>query len=286
LLDSLLQENISMNTLINPKVVVILAFPLLVLIYLFAHKPSSDSADQMANTRPGPDMWHKIDLLSQKLPAIEEIVKKVKIKHSEMNICGAATFTQQADPPEGVSPTGKVVLLLHGAAFTSQTWVDKVQTIATLAALGHRVMAIDLPGFGKTKVYDKEATEDKGSYLAEVIDTLTTPGEKPVVITPSMSGSFIIPMLARSPEKISAWVPVAPVSTDKGRTYFPKLEIPTMIVYGELDTSLGIRSRDDLILIKTSTEPQVLPGAKHPAYLDQPDLWHQLLYNFISALPA
>ena len=63
-------------------------------------------------------------------------------------------------------------------------------------------MAIDLPGFGKTKVYDKEATEDKGSYLAAVIDSLT-PDEKPVIITPSMSGSFIIPLLARSPEKVA-----------------------------------------------------------------------------------
>lgn len=83
-----------MNTLLNPKVFVIFALPLLVLIYLFAHKPSSDSADQMANTRQDPDMWHNMDLLSQKLPAVEEIMKKVKIKQSEINICGAATFTQ------------------------------------------------------------------------------------------------------------------------------------------------------------------------------------------------
>ena len=83
-----------MNTLLNPKVFVIFALPLLVLIYLFAHKPSSDSADQMANTRQDPDMWHNMDLLSQKLPAVEEIMKKVEIKQSEINICGAATFTQ------------------------------------------------------------------------------------------------------------------------------------------------------------------------------------------------
>ena len=42
-----------------------------------------------------------------------------------------------------------------------------------------------------------------------------------------------------------------------------------MIVYGELDTGLGLRSSQDLQLIPTSTRPQVLPGAKHPAYLDQ-----------------
>ena len=84
--------------------------------------------------------------------------------------------------------------------------------------------------------------------------------------------------------QVSAWVPVAPVSTSQGRDFFPALSLPTMIVYGELDHSLGTSSADNLKLIPTSTLPQVLPGAKHPAYLDQPDLWHKLLINFIELL--
>ena len=111
-----------------------------------------------------------------------------------------------------------------------------------------------------------------------------------------MSGSFVVPFLADTPEKVvdpfdmfdkllwlqvSGWVPVAPVSTSQGRPFFPSLSVPTMIVYGEMDRSLGLSSASDLKLIPTSTEPQVLPGAKHPAYLDQPDLWHKLLINFV-----
>jgi len=87
-------------------------------------------------------------------------------------------------------------------------------------------------------------------------------------------------------QQVSAWVPVAPVDTEKGKHFFSKLDVPTLIVLGELDSTLGVRSRDNLISIPTSTKPQVLPRARHPAYLDQPELWHQLLYNFISALPA
>jgi len=278
-----------MNFPLNPKVLLVLAIPLLVIIYLFANRPNSGAIDEREGNQPenyNPEMWQNLDLLSQNLPSnIGEFLKKVKIQQSEQNIGGAATYIQTADPPKGVESTGKVILLLHGSAFTSQTWVDQVPTIETLAALGNKVIAIDLPGFGNTKVFDKAATKDKGAYLSEVIDILT-PNVRPVIVTPSMSGSFIIPLLEISPEKISAWVPVAPVDTDKGKGFFPQIDIPTMIVYGELDASIGVRSRDDLILIKTSTKPQVLPGAKHPAYLDQPDLWHQLLFNFISALPA
>ena len=100
------------------------------------------------------------------------------------------------------------------------------------------------------------------------------------------------------------WVPVAPVSTQLARAELPGVTVPTMIVYGERDTGLGTGSSRDLAAIPTSTQPQVrgssiiytylseyclccqiLPGAGHPAYLDQPELWHQLLHNFISNLP-
>eukprot|EP00092_Neocalanus_flemingeri_P056856 GFUD01067453.1.p1 GENE.GFUD01067453.1~~GFUD01067453.1.p1 ORF type:complete len:272 (+),score=53.56 GFUD01067453.1:94-909(+) len=267
-----------MNFPLNPSVLLVMAIPLLGIIYLFANRLKSGTIHPM-------EKWHDLDILqgiqTHSLPAnIGEIMEKVNIEQNEQSIGGAVTFIQTAEPPQDVKLTGKVVLLLHGAAFTSQTWVDEVPTIATLAALGNKVIAIDLPGFGKTK----DEVEDKGSYLSEVIDVLT-PNVRPVIVTPSLSGSFIIPLLEKSPEKISAWVPVAPINTEKGRDFFPQLDIPTLIIYGELDEDLGIRSRDDLLLIPTSTKPQVLPGAKHPAYLDQPDLWHQILYNFISALP-
>ena len=140
---------------------------------------------------------------------------------------------------------------------------------------------------------------DKGAYLGAVIDALS-PDVPPVLVSPSMSGSFVVPFLADTPEKVderspfnmfvnishqvSGWVPVAPVSTSQGRAFFPSLSVPTMIVYGELDHSLGSTSAGDLKLIPTSTVPQVLPGAKHPAYLDQPDLWHKLLIKFVSLI--
>jgi abhydrolase domain-containing protein 14 len=177
-----------------------------------------------------------------------------------------------------VASSEKVVLLLHGAAFTSQTWVSEVPTIASLAAMGHKVVAVDLPGFGKTKA----GVSDKGLYLDQVFNALI-PNAKPMVVSPSMSGSFIVPFLKDNSNKISGWVPVAPAGLSSGQEFFPTLNVPTMIVYGELDPS-GKKSGDVLSLIPTSTQHQVLPGAKHPAYLDQPDLWHKLLYNFMKLL--
>ena len=62
-------------------------------------------------------------------------------------------------------------------------------------------------------------------------------------------------------------------------------QVPTLIIYGEKDTGLGHASRDDLSNIPTSQAVE-LPEARHPAYLDQPDMFHTLLYNFIKQVHA
>ena len=97
--------------------------------------------------------WKKVDLSKPDLPAgLEKLAKMVKVVQEEMVISGVNTFIQRASPPSKVARVSeKTVLLLHGAAFSSQTWVSVVPTIAILAAAGHHVIAIDLPGYGKTR---------------------------------------------------------------------------------------------------------------------------------------
>lgn len=57
---------------------------------------------------------------------------------------GTDVFYREA-LPEG-TPTHQV-LLLHGAAFSSETW-EKLGTLQYLSAMGHRAVAIDVPGVG------------------------------------------------------------------------------------------------------------------------------------------
>lgn len=46
--------------------------------------------------------------------------------------------------PSG-GPAKLDLLFLHGASFSSQTWKD-IGTLQLIAALGHRAIAVDLPG--------------------------------------------------------------------------------------------------------------------------------------------
>jgi len=226
--------------------------------------------------------WKTANLRATELPSnIEQLSKAVTVEQGRTDVGSVDTFYQTADPPAGVEQSGQVVLLLHGAAFSSDTWVGRVPTVPTLAALGHRVIAIDLPGFPRKT---RGSVRDKGKYLADVIDTLS-PDTKPVVVTPSASGAFIFPFLNKYHHKISGWVPVAPVSINTSQQFYQDLSVPTMIVYGERDTGAR-RSTKLLSQMPNSTPPQELPNAGHPAYLDQPQLWHKLLANFLNLLAS
>jgi len=223
--------------------------------------------------------WKNMDLQDKLLPKMN--IENVNIEEHYRKIEGINTFYTNAEPPTGVEKSNKVLVLLHGQAFTSQTWINQVPTVTTMASLGHRVIAVDLPGYGNT---EKKA-DNKGEFLFAFLNAVLGDDVKPVVVTPSMSGSFIIPLLQDHPDRLLGWVPVAPVNTGApGDKFYKDLTVPTMIVYGEKDTGLGHTSRDNLVKMPNSTKPQVLPGAGHPAYLDQPDLWHKLLYNFMLSL--
>ena len=54
-----------------------------------------------------------------------------------------SVFYQEARPKD--VPPKEHVLLLHGQAFSSQTWLE-LGTLNLLAAMGHRAVAIDIPG--------------------------------------------------------------------------------------------------------------------------------------------
>src|SRR5262249_10261378 len=44
---------------------------------------------------------------------------------------------------------GRPVILLHGARFQAETW-KRIGTIKALAQAGYKVIAVDLPGYGKS----------------------------------------------------------------------------------------------------------------------------------------
>ncbi|XP_078517291.1 protein ABHD14A-like isoform X2 [Lissotriton helveticus] len=174
------------------------------------------------------------------------------------------------------------ILLLHGQSFTSKTWQD-LGTLTLLAEHGHRAVALDLPGYGMS-LESKAKASDQGrlDYMLRIIETLGL--KDPIVISPSMSGLFSLPLVLQHGEHLRGFIPIAPVGTKSySAEQYQRVQTPTLIVYGERDTNLGTQSLENLRQIPKHTVA-MLVDAKHACYLDQPRHFHQALIGFLNSL--
>ncbi|XP_077133136.1 protein ABHD14A-like [Ranitomeya variabilis] len=195
------------------------------------------------------------------------------------------TFYREAVPRsslEGAAPERFPVLLLHGRSFTSKTW-EELGTLQILSEHGYRATAIDLPGYGESLQAQPMSSErGRTEYLLRVMDALGT--RQPVIISPSMSGLFSLPLLMQHPDRIRGFVPVAPVGTKSFKLQqYQQIQVPTLIVYGTEDTNLGSQSLESLQRLPNHTLSPI-KGAGHACYMDRPEEFHTALLMFLSKL--
>lgn len=204
--------------------------------------------------------------------AFEASAAKRQAPEAKMGSEDASLFTIKAGPDEG-----RTVLLLHGAAFDSSTW-QTLGTIDLLANAGYRVVAVDLPGYGKSK---KRAI-DASTFGLELLTTLGI--ERAVVVSPSMSGGISFPLVLDHPQRVAGFVPVAPVKTPEYAKKLLRSQVPALIVWGEADRLFPPTQATLLAQAFEHAEVLILPGAGHPAYLDQPERFHEALLTFLAGL--
>lgn len=173
------------------------------------------------------------------------------------------------------------ILFLHGQAFSSEDW-EKTNTLAIFSALGYQPVAVDLPE-GKSTKSQKVDVGDKGLFLEKLITALDL--RTPVIVSPSMSGSYSLPFLFTDPANVlkrsAGFVPITPVQTSSyTQEKYKSLNIPTAIVYGENDKSLGPESTTNLKNLPDH-EVHMIKGAGHAAWINKPEEFHLILYKFL-----
>ncbi len=207
-------------------------------------------------------------------PMDRENETDLQVSEQTIDVGGKRIYTRAAGPRDG-----QAVLLLHGAAFQSGTWQD-LGTLTALAKAGFRAVAVDLPGFGKSESVD--TAPDR--FMLDLMAALSL--EAPVVVSPSMSGRFSFPLIAEHPKSVAGFVPVAPVGTKQYAKRLRGLALPTLIVWGEKDAIFPVAQADLLAESIPGSRKLVLEGAKHPAYLDQPEAFHRALIDFATSVAA
>ncbi len=175
--------------------------------------------------------------------------------------------------PEG----GRPVLLLHGGKFSSLTW-NKLGTLEKLAGAGYRGVAVDLPGFGRSPRWNF----DPDAFLANLLPVLGL--QKPVVVAPSMSGRVAFPLILRHPERVAGFVAIAPAGTLRYAPLLAGSAVPILVVWGERDQIVPIAQAEKLAAGFDDATVVILPAARHPAYLDQGERFHQALLKFLAGL--
>lgn len=194
-------------------------------------------------------------------------------------------------PSQSVTGTEELVtvLFLHGQSYTSRIWDDRT-ILDPVAAAGWRAVSVDLPGYGDTpeRPGDDDEPVSDGAWLRGLIDKLGGPG-RVVVVSPSMSGRFSLSYLEEFPQdELLGFVPVAPVGIDDFERPTDAAPISTMAVWGSEDPAYTEERADHLIEQMRApdgeAQTQVIEGATHACYDDEPIEFTAILLSFLRSL--
>ncbi|NWS76578.1 ABHEA protein, partial [Crotophaga sulcirostris] len=140
-----------------------------------------------------------------------------------------------------------------------------------------------VPGYGDSPPVKTVATaQGRVAFLDRVLQELRM--RRPVLVSPSMSGRFALPFLLARGDQLSGFVAVAPVGTkDYTAEQYQQVQTPTLILYGDRDTSLAPQALQSLRHLP-GHRVAVVPDAGHACYLDKPEDFHRALLGFLRQL--
>lgn len=167
------------------------------------------------------------------------------------------------------------VLLLHGASFSAQTWID-LDTLDVLADAGHHAIALDLPGFGRST---GPSPDDPAAFLDGLLDELGL--DRVAIVSPSMSGGYAFPFLIEHPDRVSHFLPVAPVHIERHLDAVRKIDVPTLALWGGDDHLIPPEVGRQLVAAMPHADLRVFPGAPHPCYLEATEAFHSAVLEFL-----
>ena len=176
----------------------------------------------------------------------------------------------------------KKVVLLHGMAFDADTW-DNLGTITKLAEKGFAVYAIDVPGFGKSS--GRRMNRWKVAELLKIVfDSLGL--DKVFIVGPSMGGGIALAFSILYPSRLVGMALIAPAGLNDDRILesLNNLEMPVIIFWGEDDRIFQIERAYYLKNKLKNAELVICPKARHPCYLDTPELFHEKLIAFLNKI--
>jgi abhydrolase domain-containing protein 14 len=185
---------------------------------------------------------------------------------------------------------GRPVVLLHGASFEAETW-RRIGTMDSLARAGYLAYAVDLPGFGDSRVRWTSPINMlrtlriwafPGTWLRSLLDRLGL--DRPAIVSPSLSGRIALPLVTGEPERVAGFVAVAPVGLKGYKDRLGRITAPVLAAWGEKDTMIPLDQADLLVRGVNSSRKVIIPGGSHAPYMSDPAAFHAELLKFLGEL--
>ena len=198
------------------------------------------------------------------------IMIKIESKHNDIGGCKLHWL-------EAGDRQGDTVLLLHGMKFQAATW-QELGSLELLARNGFHVIAIDMPGFGDSPVCDRDTDEVLTAFVRQH-------GISPLVLVgPSMGGRIALEFSLAHPDLVSALVLVGPVGVADNEDRLATISRPVLAIWGSEDQIAPLEHCNLLQQHIRNCRCEVIQGAPHPCYLDQPEAWHRLVLDFLQEI--
>lgn len=191
---------------------------------------------------------------------------------SQLAVTGGDLSTISSDSE--CSESELTVILLHGASYSAQTWLD-LGLLKELCDSGYDTLAVDLPGFGESASFD----HSRETLMEELVASVDG---RAVLVVPSMSGSYVLPWINESPNPPAGLIAVAPVGLN---SWIPSDDLSTelYLIWGAEDNviSTGVARN---FAARTETPLSEISGGGHAVYDTNPQEFRVLVEAFLDEL--
>eukprot|EP01025_Chloroclados_australasicus_P021587 TRINITY_DN22685_c0_g3_i2.p2 TRINITY_DN22685_c0_g3~~TRINITY_DN22685_c0_g3_i2.p2 ORF type:complete len:208 (-),score=20.48 TRINITY_DN22685_c0_g3_i2:507-1058(-) len=133
------------------------------------------------------DQKAQLQAKQQQYQSTQDEKEASRLQYQSVDVMGKSVKYLEAKPNEKGS--GVLFLMLHGAKYNASTWKLETNSLDSLSQKGHRVVAVDVPGFGESK--DTQfvvKVPERGQFLESLIQEIADKDEKVILVSPSMSG--------------------------------------------------------------------------------------------------
>lgn len=171
----------------------------------------------------------------------------------------------------------ETIILLHGMKFTSDDW-RRTGIIDNLANEGYNVIAVEIPGYGKSERLDMPYDD----FLNEFANSLGLTSFH--LLGPSFSGEISIKFALKYQKMLKSLIIVDSINVDKYNEKLKEIKVPTFIVWGKKDDLAPYKFATILKENISKSKSYTFDELGHTCYLKSPDVFSKELVQFLKEI--